>query len=278
MDLTLHPTRLPATLEKWYIDALLDDGAVLLVYLGALTLFGVRFARVTAELFPASGPAIRGSAIAHQIQGGPDRLDFGPASLAVDHLRFTTDGLSGELIYQPRFQACALREPFLARGNRTLHWSVEVPDADVTGTLHWPGGMCRVAGRGYRDRVWFDFPPWRFPIHELVWGRAAAGAHAATWVRAMTAEGAVAASWLDGHVVGTDESSGSPPGVVLEQERVFLDADVASLEGLHLGAIRGLMRRLSGDPHETKWQASCTIEGTKGMAVHEVVRWRTKSY
>jgi hypothetical protein len=277
MDLALHPTRHPTSLEKWYIDALLDDGTVLLVYLGVLTLMGVRLSRITAELFPPRGPVVRGSAIVRHVpRGGEGMLRFGPASIIGDHLRFTTSGLSGDLVYHPRRSPCSLREPFLARENKSLHWAVEIPDADVTGTLKWPGGAHIVKGRGYRDRVWFDLAPWNFPIRELVWGRAAAGGHAATWVRATTTEEHIASSWLDGQVIASDAGYGPPSGVVLHPGRVFLDADVVALEGLRLGRIsRSLIQRLSGDPHETKWQSTCTIAGEEGVAVHEVVRWRT---
>lgn len=275
MDLTLHPAESPATLEKWYIDVLLDDGAILLVYLGVLTLFHVRFARVTAELFPPGGRVVRGSAAVRDIEGGEDKLRFGVATIDGDRLHFTTAGLSGTLAYQPRYPPSMPREPFLTQGNKTLHWSVEIPDADVTGTLEWPGGARSVTGRGYRDRVWFNLPLWRFPIRELIWGRAAAGEHAATWVRATTGHGVIAMSWLDGRVVEADDISGPPADVALGPGRVFIDADVSGLEGLRLGALRGIIRTISGDPHETKWHAPCTIAGTEGMAVHEVVRWRT---
>lgn len=276
MDLALHPTRLPTSLEKWYIDALLDDGTVLLVYLGVLTLMGMRLSRVTAELFPPRGPAVRGSATVRQrASGGEDILRFGPASIMGDHLRFATAGLTGDLVYRPRYQPCSLREPFLARRSRSLHWMVEIPDADVTGTLKWPGGSLILKGRGYRDRVWFDLAPWNFPIRELVWGRAIAGTHAAMWVHATTTQGNIASSWLDGQIVATHGGSGPPSGVVLHPGRVFLDADVVALDGLRLGRpSRSLIRRLSGDPHETKWQAACTIAGDDGMAVYEVVRWQ----
>ncbi|MGE5334167.1 MAG: hypothetical protein ACM3N4_05660 [Nitrososphaerota archaeon] len=273
MNLSLHPTRFPVTLEKWYIDTLLDDGSILLVYLGTLTLFRVRLARVTVELFLPQGQVVRGSATARHIMGGEGILYFGPATIVGDRLRFTTAGLSGDLVYHPRQPPCALREPFLVAGDRTLHWVVEMPDADVIGRLAWPGGSRTVTGRGYRDRVWFDIPPWRFPIRELIWGRAAAGAHAATWVRATTGQGIIAASWLDGHVVATEDSSVPPSDVALGPGQVFLDADVAALEGLRLGALRGLLRRLSRDPHETKWRAPCMIAGVEGIAVHEVARW-----
>ena len=275
MDLSLHPRRFPVTLEKWYVDALLEDGTVVLVYLGALTLYGMRLARVTAEIFPPSGQVVRGSAAARAIVGGPGILRFGAATMKDDRLVFRTAGLSGELHYQPRYPECVLREPFIAQGDRTLHWSVEIPDADVFGTLVWPGGKRAITGRGYRDRVWFDLSPWRFPIRELIWGRAIAGEHAAMWVRATTDQGIVAAGWRDGRIVMSESASGAPPGVEVGQGRVFLNADVSELESLRLGVLRGLVRRLSGDPHETKWQAPCTIEGVRGVAVHEVVQWRS---
>lgn len=275
MDLTLHAARFPVSLEKWYIDTLLDDGSVLLVYLGALTISGVRLARATAELYAPDGLMAHGSATVRHITGGENALRFGPFSLAGDHLSFSMEGLSGDLVYHPRWAPCSLLEPFLARGSRTLHWSVEIPDADVSGILRWPGGERTIAGRGYRDRVWFDLPPWRFPIRELIWGRAAAGDHAATWVRATTSQGIVSAAWLDGQRAQPDATSGLPPGVSLGPSRQFLDADVAGLENLRLGALRGPLRRLSGDPHETKWQAPCVITGAHGVAAHEVVKWRT---
>lgn len=273
MDLALHPTRFPVLLEKWYIDALLDDGSVLLVYLGALTLWGLRLARLTAEFFPADGPTVRGSAPVYHIHGAADTLHFGAATIDGVRLRFTTDGLSGELEYSPRFPSLSLREPFLAEGGRSLHWSVEIPDAEVTGHLAWPGGERRLVGRGYRDHVWFDFPPWRFPIEELVWGRAVAGAHAATWVHATTSRGIVAASWLDGRMVAPGEGGDPPEGVSLGPGAMFVDANVAALDTLRLGALRGPIQKLSGDPHETKWRAPCVIAGQRGVAVREVVRW-----
>jgi hypothetical protein len=274
MDLTLHSPRFPSTLEKWYIDAQLEDGAILLIYLGVLTLFGVRLARLTAELFLPHGSVAHGSATVRHIRSNGNALQFGLASLVGDRLRFRTDGLSGDLLYQPRYPPCLLREPFLVEKRHSLHWAVEIPDADVTGTLAWSGKTLTVAGRGYRDRVWFDFLPWRFPIRDLRWGRAIAGEHAATWVCAATKQGAIAASWLDGRILATGESSAPPAAVVLASGRVFLDAEVTALEGLRLGALRSVFRLLSGDLHETKWQAPCTIDGVEGVAVHERVQWR----
>jgi hypothetical protein len=146
---------------------------------------------------------------------------------------------------------------------------VEVPDADVAGEVRWPGGSLSLAGRGYRDRVWMDLPPWSFPVRELEWGRIAAGAHASTWVRAATTEEAVTVGWLDGRAAPVGECLGE-----LGEDRVLVESRVVDREGLRLGMLRPLFRRLSGDPLETKWACPATLRGERGSAIHERVRWR----
>lgn len=267
-DLTLRPLRPPFSLEKWYVDVLMDDGTVLLVYIGQLHVLGVPMRRVTVDLFTPDGGQRRGDARVTRVDETPDRLVFGPATLTHETLRFETEALSGELVYRPRHPPATLRDPFLEDGGRTLTWQVEIPDADVEGRLSWPGGGRQVVGRGYRDRVYFDVLPWRFPIRELSWGRAAAGAHASTWVRARTRRGEIVAGWNDGVAI---ERANAPE---VEDERVMLRAHVVDLEGLHLGALRPAMRRLVGDPHEIKWTGRTRLAGEPGLLVHEVVRWR----
>jgi len=175
-DLSLHKGQGPFRLEKWYIDTLLDDGSILLVYLGRLRISGLPLGRVTAQFFPAAGPGRSGAAKVHHVRGGADCLEFGPARISGQRLSWSTSGLSGELVFSPRQQSLKQPEPFLTRGNRSLNWQVEIPDADVEGEIRWPGGGRPIRGRGYRDRVWFDIFPWRFPIRRLFWGRAAGGA------------------------------------------------------------------------------------------------------
>jgi len=258
----------PFVLEKWYADTLMPDGSVLLLYLGWMRVLGVPVARCTAELFRPGAQPVRGDAPAPAISGGPGRLDFGPARIDGDLLQWQTEGLSGVLRFSPRHPSIALREPFLELGGRRLLWTVEIPDADVDGELRWPGGRLRVRGRGYRDRVWHDLLPWRFPVRELRWGRSAAGLHACTWVAARTENGKISARWEDGKLI-----SGEAPGPRLGSPRVLVESAVADIEGLRLGALRPLLRRLTGDPYEVKWAAPATLRGAAGWAVHEVVRW-----
>ena len=269
MDLGPGPARWPFTLEKRYLDVLLPDGGVLLVYLGWLRLFGLRRARVTADLFWPGEPARRGAAAAGAVQGGEGWLDYGAARIERERLTFAAGGLSGQLDFAARAPPAALGAPLLAVGGRRLDWIVEVPDADVAGEVRWPGGSLAVRGRGYRDLVRLDLPPWRFPIQELRWGRVAAGPHAATWMEARTRDGELCAGWRDGRPERRPDLAAA-----LGPSRLLLEARVADLPGLGLGPMRWLLRRLSGDPHEAKWAAPGCIDGCAGVAVHEVVRWR----
>jgi hypothetical protein len=276
MDLTLHPSRFPTTLEKWYVDVLLADGTVLIVYLGAIGVLGFRVARVMVDLFRPGAPVVRASAKARAVVGAEGGLQFGPVIIDGDVLRLATPSLSGELIFRPRFGACELASPFLRQGARSLTWTIEVPDADVEGALRWPGGHLDVRGRGYRDRVYFDLASPRLPFRTLTWGRAVSASHAATWVAATTSADRIVRAWKDGQGldVAAVERDAPPACVDVGEGRVLVDADVAGLPGLRLGPLSGLLGRLTGGAHETKWQAACAIDGERGVAVHERVTWR----
>jgi len=101
-----------------------------------------------------------------------------------------------------------------------------------------------------------------------------AGPRAATWVRARTTSLTIQSSWLDGRIVEEFADSPMPPAaVVLGPPRVFLETDVAGINGLRPAILRVLLARLSGNPHETKFRAPCEIGGEPGVAVYEVVRW-----
>ncbi len=271
MDLALHRGRWLWHVEKWYVDALLPTGDVLIVLLAGLRICGYWRGRVTAELYPAEGDPVRGDAPApwRSITGADDRLTFGTASIDGTHLVFDTPGLSGTLDLVPRVAPVMPRTPLFAVGGTSLGWSVEIPDADVTGVLRWPGGTLDLAGaRGYRDRVWTDILPWRLPMRVVRWGRAAAGPHAMTWMRAATVQGEVHTGWVDGIV--PDPAPDAPP---LTEQRTLFSTAVAEMPALHLGALgRFLKRRVN--PHQTRFAARTVLDGARGMAVHEEVLWR----
>jgi hypothetical protein len=247
---------------------LAPSGAVLLIYLARLAGLGMSVARATVDLFLPTGEHARADSAVRDAIGGENRLAFGPVTIDKDLISLRFAEFSGELQFASHFPPVTLREPFLTCGSRELRWDVEIPDAEVTGDLRFAGGTLPIRGRGYRDRVWFDLLLWKFPIRELRWGRAVAGMHAATWVCAETMSGPISAGWLDGQ-----RRDAPPPELELGQNRVLLESAVVDLEGLRLGPARPLLRRLVGDPRETKWLAPARIFGVSGQAIHEVVRW-----
>jgi hypothetical protein len=264
----------PITLDKRYIDVLLPDQTVLLLYIGELKLLHLRAARVMADLYLADGTQIHAAAGVERLQAGRDSLQAGPLEIDGDRLTFYMPALAGQLVYHSRWPACSLREPFLEQRGRRLMWTLEVPDADVEGRLTWPSGRLDVSGRGYRDRVWLNFPLWRFPIRRLDWGRAVAGCHAATWVRAATAGRTVATSWVDGKTLAECQSIPAS-GVALGPYQPFVDTDIVDVLRIRPRAFRTVAHRLLGGIHETKRRGQCLICGHEGVAVHEVVTWGT---
>lgn len=244
----------------------MPDGAVLIVLLAGMRIAGVRRARVTAELHQIGAPPVRGDEPARVIRGGADFLRYGSARIEGERFIFETPGLSGSLRYAARFPPATVRAPLLERGRATLTWEIEVPDADVTGELHWPGGTLEVAGRGYRDRVWTDILPWRLPMRTVKWGRAAAGPHAATWLQASTDAESVRIGWQDGAVAPGDAPE-------LRETRTLFSTRVADMESLRLGMLGRFLRRMT-DPLQTRYLSRTSVNGADGWAAHEDVLWR----
>jgi len=269
MDLSPGSTRWPFTLEKRYVDVLAPDGTVLVVYLGWMRLFGAGMARVGARLFRPGAPAQGGAAAATAPRGGDDWLDLGSVRIEDDRLSFETAGLSGRVRFRPRHPPASPRVPLLRRGPHRLEWTVEVPDADADGELRWPGGSLLLAGRGYRDRVWMDLPPWRPTLRQLSWGRIAAAEHASTWLRLEAAGEQVSAGWLDGRSAPPEACQGSP-----RNRRTLVEEAVVDEEVLRLGWLRPVLRHLARDPHLVKWTCAAELLGARGVAILEEVRWR----
>jgi hypothetical protein len=87
-NLTPGPTGEPFTFEKWYVDALLPDGTVFLLYIGRLAVCGLRGARLIADLYFADGTHLKGGARLPHINGGRGWLDGGWVSSRGDDLSF----------------------------------------------------------------------------------------------------------------------------------------------------------------------------------------------
>ncbi len=266
--LTATAARAPFFLEKWYVDTLLEDGSILIVLLGRLRALALGRSRLTAELHRSDGTSVHGSASVGAIRRSGAGCAFDGGRLEPTELAWRTPALSGRLHFMPRYAGTHMGDPLVRDGRRRLRWIVEVPDADVTGELEWNGRQLAVRGRGYRDYLGLDLLPWRMPLRELHWGRAACGAHACCWVRQRLESRVLEGTWRD----GTMTSGYEPP--TLEHERVIQRGPVADLPVMRIGVLRSVLRWLARDPQQSRAVSRAILNGQPGWAVHEVVQWR----
>lgn len=255
-------------LTKWYVDTLFDDGTVLCFNIGELSLGSARLARVVVDLFSPDGQPISGSADAHHLDRRADGFASACASTEGESLRFRTDRLEGDLRITARYPSFVLRDPFLAQDGQQIRWQIEVPDADVTGTIRVQGTPRTVRGRGYRDRVELEFTPWGQPLRMIRWGRAVAGPHASTWVEATTAREVIACTWKDG-----TPTTQIPAGAA-DSLRPLVAGGVADRDNLSLGALLPVVRKLTRDPYQEKRAGKARLDGHEGWAVEDMIRFR----
>jgi hypothetical protein len=258
----------PFSLEKWYIDTILDDGTLLIVILGEMHVLGLHRAGVIADLFFPDGHSVHGHSSAAHIEVENGCVTVGETEMSIGHLIWRTDSLRGELYFSPRSPPAALQDPLITGENRALRWVIEVPDADADGSVTWGDTTLAVRGRGYHDFVSTDLLPWQFPVRELHWGRAVLGEHATVWMAvSRTESGPIRGRWTDGRIYDSAEHPH------LEDERTLIDRDVADTPGLHLGPARPILRRLVRDPHQRRWIAHVDSDPHRGWAVGEVLTW-----
>ena len=261
------PLRSGFAIEKWYADAFLDDGSLLIVTLGRLRLLGVQFDRLSVELHrPGGGRIVASGGL------GPGRwagsvLRYRFAELGPRQLRWNLPGCGGSLAFTSRYPCFTPRDPVLQRGRRRLRWIVECPDGEVQGELLLPSGRVAVRGRGYRDYVVLDLLPWALRGCELRWGRSVSHETAQVWFRLATPADTVTATWLNGVV----QHDGPLP--MLAQERVLSEAPLADLPLMRIGPVRWLLSHLAGRPELVR-KTAASVSGMPCRAVDELVTWR----
>jgi hypothetical protein len=259
----------PFSLTKWYLDTILEDHTILCMQIGQVSVVGVRLARVTVDFFGADGRRVSGSADALRMRRAHEGFSSNAAQLDRDRLTFQTNGISGELRFQPRHAPVTLRDPFLDQDGRQIRWHLEIPDADVTGTIRMGTETRVLEGRGYRDRVEIEFTPWGLPLRSLKWSRAVAGPHAAIQVEATTAHESFNCGWKDGVCVTQVAID------VGEPSRPLIVGPAVDLDKLHLGPLAAVLRKISRDPYQEKRIGPAVFDGCKGSAVQDSLRFRS---
>jgi hypothetical protein len=262
-----RPPRSGFAIEKWYADAFLDDGSLLIVTLGRLRFLGIPFDRLSVELHRPDGSRLVASGRLGLGRWTGPVLRYRRAELAPRQLRWTLPACSGSLDFTTRFPPFSPMDPVLRRGLRQLRWIVELPDGDVEGELVLRSGRVAIRGRGYRDYVALDLLPWSLRGWQLQWGRAVSSAAATIWFRLTTPEETVATTWVN----GTLRPDCHPPA--LAGERVLSQALLRDLPLMRIGPVRWLLTHLGGHPRQVRTMAT-DVTGSPGRALHELVTWR----
>lgn len=262
-------------LTKWYLDAVGEDGRVLVGHYGLLSWKGMSFRHASVLLCDRAGHVTERWA-SHGTS--PPLLEEGSVRWtssrpAVNGVWTQAAGFAGNA------DAGAFRLLETAEG--TVDWNCLVPAARVRATL--PDGSL-LEGVGYAEKLELSIRPWRLPIQELRWGRFLSGGSSLVWIDWRGSE-PLSVALLDGR--RAEVSSIDDTSVVLAEPRGRLDLlpSVVLRDGLLggpvLGRVPGLSRTLPARMlrvHETRRIARGVLafeNGSRreGDALFEVVRW-----
>jgi len=243
-------------LTKWYLDVIADDGETAIVYAAHLRVSGL-------ELHYAS--------LLHcDAHGVRNRTALERAAPEISStIRFAAPGLDVAGIWTPIAEPVG--ETLLSRDDGTLDWQCIAPRARVE--LGIDGRT--FAGLGYVERVTMTIPPWQLPIRELRWGRVLTERDALVWID-WQGPTMIHRAWRNGARVDpiVVDDHGIDGLVRFENNRVLRQGTIGTTALSMLG--RTLRDRVPASAlllDETKWRAEVTLDGARGSAIHEVVRW-----
>ena len=170
--------------EWWYFDGLLDDGTVIVAWLGDNWAYGSETRNVSLEI-TRPGSSTKKFQKAYKDPGSysKEKADthFGPHFFSGDlenyriHIDATDSGGLGidlqlrRLIgsYRPATGQMASGEGFFA-------WLVAVPNGEISGSMTVDGQTQEVHGSGYHDHNWGNISPAAL-MDSWWWGRAVVG-------------------------------------------------------------------------------------------------------
>lgn len=170
--------------EWWYFDGLLDDGTVIVAWLGDNWAFGTDTRNVSLEVTPP-GQKTRAFYKAYAEPGSysKERADtrFGPHSFSGDLERYRivvdaadAGGFGIDLELRRTVASYRPGTGQVASGGDYFAWVVAVPNGELSGTLTVDGKARAVRGSGYHDHNWGNVS-----LVELLdswwWGRAVVG-------------------------------------------------------------------------------------------------------
>jgi len=251
-------------LEKWYLDAVADDGTTEIGYAARLAMGPLALTlasrlscapgeppRTRTHLVGASLPRLVGRTVTW-------RCPRGPAGT------WTARQLGGEHV-------------LLDGREGALRWSCLFPAAAVE--LGRPGEP-PLAALGYVERLDLTLPPWRLPLRELRWGRFVAPTTSMVWIEWRGPQ-PLTLVLRDGQPasdarVGDDGVSAVGAQLAWCPGEVLRDGELGTTVLRAVPVLRRALPAALLGTHETKWRRRGTLTGpqgarAEGWVIHELV-------
>ena len=257
------------TVDKWYLDLVTYDGAVLVAYAVDVRWLGLTM-RLTSRLIV--GPDGRRDERSSRQDPSWPLLDGGRLSWASEAL-----GLDGTWLALD----APIARTLAASPAGVLDWTCDMPRARATVAA----GMSGYEGFGYAEHLHLTLPPWALPFSTLRWGRHISGRHGIVWIERDGAD-CLRDIWIDGEPA--PQARVVPDGVVgLPEDRALCWQAGRDLVRRSVGDAvarvaptlsQALGGRLSSMREHKQLSASSLVDASgrpidAGWAVHEEVTW-----
>jgi len=265
-------------LRKLYADLVTPDGQVVVVYLGWLSVAGLRTAYAAIESYLPDGTR-------QVIRGRPDAAQ--PRLRADGSTEYTVGSRDGRTFRLVHHDALPTWHPAGPPISPRVRWHVAVPYARASGS--WGEATTPVlSGCGYSDWVQLHRPPRMLGLRRLQWGRihlpgrtivfnTVDHASGGRWTRLAewTAAGEPAVLTVDGAPQPDGWKVPAPGGpVVLTPVRVLHAGEPLDRDRFPKPLERWTSRAANGPAHEVRWLSRATsADGADGMALHESVEF-----
>jgi hypothetical protein len=263
-------------LNKWYLDFIGENGEAMIFYAAKLTWHGISVSYTSWLQYDAATEVHVKSRF--RDVNMPQKKD---GIIVWNDLKFGVSGRWSSL-------ANMLQAKIYDSEYGSLDWKCYQPTSKVQLKI----GDKYLAGKGYAEQLILTTPPWNIPMDELRWGRFGSNENTIVWIELREKE-KKQWLWLNGDKIENsiieDECIIIPhkdhvlylnSGIVLEEEKkIFsvVEKIVRYIPGFKkVVPIKFLMA------DEYKWLSKGELHSknkiiSKGMAIHELVNFKTRS-
>jgi hypothetical protein len=256
------------SLDKWYLDAVADDGRVVIAYRVDL-----RFAAVSLRIGSILERSAAGEVSQRSRAIRVPPLDHSPRGIAWDF-----PGLDFHARWEPSALPSFERTLFES-GGRSIEWSCLAQNTPATiGSRgqNW-------SGRGYVEHLTTNFAPWKLPIDCLWWGRFTGRQSSLVWIRWDGRQPLTLILAQGREIPGEVFESGlraADTSLDIDRGAVLRDGDIGAMLLGELPITRRIASRANWGTLERKWLSRGTLRRAgspdeTGWVIHERVWFHT---